>query len=40
LFSLKRARRPAPFQTLAEEEFDALCFEYGIELDDVVSGLS
>ena len=22
---------------LAEEEFDELCFEYGIELDDVVS---
>ncbi len=22
----------------ADEEFDHLCFEYGIELDDVVSG--
>jgi hypothetical protein len=25
-----------PFSA-AEEQFDALCFEYGIELDDVVS---
>jgi hypothetical protein len=24
------------FAPAAEEEFDALCFEYGIELDDVV----
>jgi hypothetical protein len=23
--------------TAADEEFDQLCFEYGIELDDVVS---
>jgi hypothetical protein len=25
--------------TAADEEFDQLCFEYGIELDDVVSFL-
>jgi hypothetical protein len=25
------------FLVAAEEEFDALCFDYGIELDDVVS---
>lgn len=26
-----------PFVFAADEEFDHLCFEYGIELDDVVS---
>lgn len=29
---------PAVPATAADEEFDQLCFEYGIELDDVVSG--
>ena len=27
---------PAPALCAAEEEFEDLCFEYGIELDDVV----
>jgi hypothetical protein len=30
-------RLTSALRAIAEEEFDHLCFEYGIELDDVVS---
>lgn len=30
--------RVLAFKYAADEEFDELCFEFGIELDEVVSG--